>query len=883
MFNKQAKEIIKKLYSNLDMDFVIEKTEELYKLENGQTFENYKMASDYTYNLLEKEGFEPVRYTFKADGKATYQDKRMPIAWKATKGKLTILSPNTAFADPVIADFEKTSYALIKHSVSTPEGGIRTKIVTERQVWAGEDCTGAMVLIDGRAGNISKFLDLGALGVISDYLTNADAHPDDTYWANACTDDDGHWHVQSEDRDFIGFQVTPRIGKKLRAVCEAGAVTALVECDGVRYEGEIDAVTATLKGKSNKEFWLLAHLYEPTPSDNSLGVVGAISIIKAIRELVKKGELPEPDYTIRVLFAMEVYGFAALYESLGEEITNNVLGGLNIDGLLEKDKTSYTIVYPPYSSPFYAKTFIKSAFEVYGDLFPNTEDVNKELICFTDDDFLGDSTTKVPTIWVFHAITKGETQHNTCVTMDWLDKAQVARNLAVIAFGATASVCKVIPIEDMLENALRLANKELERRKEINSSEAYMSYFRRGEKQIILDFKKISDSPLVEEYANKIDDTYVEFKGEDLGIWQNYAKTLIVKRETKGFPFDKIRAPKNERKSLPNSVIYGPFGLVLSAMDGKKDLEQIIREVYWEASKVLPSETIFKQFISAIFYLADYGYVSVKESYVLTKDDLKKALKELGLKKSDLVMVHSAFSRCGHLQGGVDAYIDAFLESAETVLTPSFTRPYIAFEGSINKNPPFLPFDKNSSDGIWTGAVPTNMLKRGAVRSAHATHSWCGLGPRAKECVADHGLLDPPTGETSPFTYALKNNGKIITYGVDVNSLTFLHYLEDQSGAEFLANAVVKVKNDNGKLSTHVIPRHLPGCRGFYGAKGLESKFMRKVMEKGFVYNSVDFGLGKIYMFDMKELYEKGMEVFKEDKNATLCERPDCQFCRKFD
>ena len=385
----------------------------------------------------------------------------------------------------------------------------------------------------------------------------------------------------------------------------------------------------------------------------------------------------------------------------------------------------------------------------------------------------------------------------------------------------------------MLENALNWANIQLEKRKGINSDPAYMSYFRRGEKQLILDFKKISDSPLVDEYANKIDDTFVEYAGE-MGTWQKYAKTLIPKRETKGLPFDRIKVPKELRKSLPNNVIYGPFGLVLSAMDGKKDLEQIIREVYWEASSVAPSETIFKQYINSIFYLAEYGYLSVQEQQVLTKEDLKKALKELGVKKTDLVMVHSALSRCGHLQGGADAFVDAFLESAETVLAPSFTRPYIAFEGSVNKTSLFRPFDKNSTGNIWTGTVPVNMLKRGAVRSAHATHSWCGIGPRAKACLADHGLLDSPTGQTSPFTYAIKNNGKIITYGVDVSSLTMLHYLEDQSGAEFLANAVVKVKNDNGKLSTHVIPRHLPGCRGFYGGKGFESKIMRKMIEKGF-------------------------------------------------
>lgn len=882
MFNEQAKQIIKKLYSSLDMDFAVRETGELYERERGQTFANYKMASDYAYNLLKKEGFDAELYTFKADGLTTYQDKRLPIAWRATKGKLTVLSSCVPFSDPVIADFEKMPLSLIKHSVSTPEGGIRTKLVTEEQVWAGEDCTGAMVLLDNRPGDIGKYLDLGALGIVSDYISSADDYPDCTYWANACADDGGHWHVQSEDRDFIGYMVTPRIGRKLRLACANGAVDVLVESDGERYVGEIDGVTATLKGKSNKEFWLLAHLYEPFPSDNSMGVAGAITILKAIRELVKSGKLPEPDYTIRVLFALEHYGYSALYEALGTGVTDNVLGGLNIDGLPEQDKTNIRIIYPPYSSPFFATTFMKSALEVYTEVFPNKEYVSESLVQFTDDTFLGDSTTGVPTMWLMYGVDpKVANQHNTCVTMEWIDKEKYARVLSVLAFVTATSVCKIIPISDMLDNALRLANIKIEEKAKCNSDKAYISFYKRGEKAVILDFKKISDSPLIDEYANKIDDTYVEFVDENAGIWQNYAKTIVAKRVQKGLPFDRINAPKSSRKVLPDRVIYGPFGLMLSAMDGKKNLEQLIRESLWETDKEL-TDDIFKEHVNAVFFLDRYGYISVKEQNPLNKEDLKNALKELGVNKDDLVLLHSSLSGCGRLQGGANAVIDAFLESANTLLAPCLTRPYVAFEGAVNKNKNFRPYDKKDYSNIWTGSVPVAMLKRGAIRSAHATHSWCGFGDMAKDCLSAHALLDPPTGETSPLDYALKHNGKIVMYGVGARALTFLHYVEDKVNAEFLANAIVKVKGEDGKVTTHMIPKHLPGCRDFYKGDGFSSKIMRKMIEKGLVVKSVKFGIGNIYLFDMQDLFDKAMKVFSEDKNATLCEDPNCRFCSKF-
>ena len=41
-------------------------------------------------------------------------------------------------------------------------------------------------------------------------------------------------------------------------------------------------------------------------------------------------------------------------------------------------------------------------------------------------------------------------------------------------------------------------------------------------------------TPLIEEYANKIDDTFVEYTGEMVD-WQKRAKTIIAKRKTIGF------------------------------------------------------------------------------------------------------------------------------------------------------------------------------------------------------------------------------------------------------------------------------------------------------------------------------------------------------------
>jgi aminoglycoside 3-N-acetyltransferase len=526
---------------------------------------------------------------------------------------------------------------------------------------------------------------------------------------------------------------------------------------------------------------------------------------------------------------------------------------------------------------------MKSALEVYPEVFPNEEILDKTIVRFVDDTFLGDSTTGVPTIWLFHS-DKGDTiQHNTCVDMSWVEESQFRRILSIFTFVTLAATTDIVPIKDMLDNALRHAQEAIVNAENRNLGDAFLSYVKNGEKQRIINFKTISDSSLIDEYANKIDDTYIAYEGE-MGKWQSYAKTIIPKRVHKGFPQDKLFLPREKRNfRLPDGILYGPFGLILSAMDGKKDLERIIRECLFEHGLDELSDSSFKEYVLSVLKLSNAGYLSVTELNPLTKDDLVVALRELGLKKTDIVALHSSLSACGHLQGGANALIEAFRECSNTLIAPTFTRSFIAFEGSVNKGKTFSPYDKNDISSVWTGAVPKAMLKMGAKRSNHATHSWCGLGEKTDELISAQKLLDPPTCSTSPLAYAHKAGGKIVLYGVSVGGLTFLHYLEDEANAKFLANAVVKIKNDDGSLTTEVIHRHLPGCRGFYGDTTFSSKIMRTLIAKGLEIKSVNFGIGKIMMIDMKQLYDLGMEAFREDKNATLCERPDCTFCRKFD
>ena len=145
-------------------------------------------------------------------------------------------------------------------------------------------------------------------------------------------------------------------------------------------------------------------------------------------------------------------------------------------------------------------------------------------------------------------------------------------------------------------------------------------------------------------------------------------------------------------------------------------------------------------------------------------------------------------------------------------------------------------------------------------------------------------LLGEPIAPAINIVYALQITAKetYVFFGNDIHSNTFLHYLEDKTNAPYLQNAIVKIKDADGTLHTEVIRKHLPGDRSFYGYTPREGKFYRTALKKGLEIKVEELGMGRLQLMDLKQLHDIGMEMFKEDPLATLCDNPNCRFCRKY-
>ncbi len=896
-FTSSKEKLLTEALSRVNLPKIIKETEELSEREFGCTTPCNNRGAEYVYELLKKEGFDAEFLRFPSDGKTDFADKRTPIAWDVSRAFAKIEKSPIKFSDPIIADYQRHPFSVVKHSVL--EGGVRehVRLVTEAQVWAGEDCRGALVLFgnktDPRSSVLTPILDLGAIGYVSDMVPCAPDTPDAIHWINASTDDHLHWHVQSEDRDFIGFAVSPRVGAMLRSAVEAGEVLLHIECDGRRYEGEMDAVTATLPGKSERELWLLAHVAEPLATDNSVGVISAIESLRIIRDLINEGKIDRPEYTVRVAFGMELYGFAAIAEHFGGYLGDRAIGAINLDGLeVDGGPGEIKLFQPPYSAPFFGGYVLRSLLMAYELAFPKTERFVSVSSNVGDDAFLSDPTTGLPTVWALHNVNSTNSFHHSSVRgMDFLVPDKFARSIALtvtFTLSMTGALPALLPV--LTEEALGFAKKTVENcvaeAKLAPLLKDKIAWAYNGETKKLLDFEKLIGKEAAQRLAQRL--IMPEYKislSEELTPWQKYASGIVAKRETRGIPHDLVRVPKAKRKTLPDAAIYGAMGFIVCAMDGEKNLFDVITESLWEAGRI-GSDKDYKRYVDAVSHLAECGYVSLEDKGVLGRNDIIACLKKLGIEEGDNIVVHSSLSGAGYIEGGAETVIGAFLElvgDKGTMLTPTFNAPYVAFEGNLNKSNRMRPYSYGDTSSIRTGAIPKAMIKSfGAKRGKNATHSFAGIGPMTEYCIGAHEFLDPPVSRNSPLEKLAEIGGKMVFFACGLAPSTFIHCFEDRYDCEFLDNAVIKYIDDGGRLRTAVHKRHLPGCRDFYSYRGPESKFYKRALELGLDLKCEKLGIAEVYVMDVKNAFEVADRVFSENRNITLCDSPDCLFCSKY-
>ncbi len=806
---------------------------------------------------------------------------------------------------------------------TSSSGGVTARLITYEQMYLGADTRGAMVIIPPDTGPgerrrvYREICDFGAMGVVSDWLGTRYETPDALHWVNGCSEGP-QWHIIRTDRPLVGFSVTPRIGDRLRNAVRRGRVILHVESDGRNFEDEIDVVTGVIPGRDGREIWVLSHLYEPLSSDNSGGAICTLEICRKINRLVSSGRLPEPRFTIRPVFGLELYGFAAYAASRGRCMSGEVVGAINIDdaGAPGKGRIEARLAPPPsaFAGDHLAEEIVKDC----GDELEAEIWIN-ESGGYGDDTFLNDPTTGIPTIW-YHPAQK--MWHNSMQTMDIIDE-DFFKSYAAFA---GSWICRMsgplssADVEKCYRKARRKVELEFNRITEELSAggeagedrgkpAAWMAWRFEKERQILEGLGNLVGDEArqcVEECVRNLELFYrrkvheierkkgaaSEGKKSRNGKFREIAASMVSERVTVGMLHDLSKVPAADRRH--EDVIHHR---ILASMDGEKTLAELIGNNEWETSLAASgpradqrdiftplSEAAIKRYVSAVEYLTSHGYLRTRYNKIVKKDDILSALEKAGLRRGDTVMVHCALSPFGHIEGGAGTVVDAFFETVGeegTIIMPAFTFSSIYIEGMGPEVANRRPFDMGDIGQLRVGSVPETFLKRSGVgRSAHPSHSFAVAGKHAKEWTEAHRESDPPCGSTTPLAKLTEHDGKIIWFGAELATTTFFHFLENEKDMPYLKTAICFARKTGGRIRIVTVPRSVPGHRDFYCDNAEEnSKIYRKLIARGLEIRRTALGFGEVKAISAGQMHSLGIAALEEDPSILLCDNRDCLFC----
>jgi len=188
----------------------------------------------------------------------------------------------------------------------------------------------------------------------------------------------------------------------------------------------------------------------------------------------------------------------------------------------------------------------------------------------------------------------------------------------------------------------------------------------------------------------------------------------------------------------------------------------------------------------------------------VSKDEIIKKLDKLNLGEHD-IFLHSSMMNIGKISGGTKFLSNLILEKVDTnknTLLISALPFRGQFKYYLEKNP---VFDVRTAP-VEMGAVNEYLsLHPEAMRSLHPTHSVIAIGEKSKDYTIGHHLDDTPFSIHSPYYKLIEYNAKILMFGAGLDTLTFVHVIEDILGVYFPVNPYLKkiysttVINTNGE------------------------------------------------------------------------------------
>jgi len=851
---------------------------------------------------------------FPADGETAHAGWVMPEAWDVSGATLEIVEPDVG--DALLADYGACTQGLMTYSAPTLPGGLVADVVVvdeaaRAESFDGVDVAGRLVLVDSIGIDAWRnAVARGAAGIISDYSAQAGSPRDD---GSGRLDEAVHWHNytippwKAEPKGF-GFSLSPATGRRLRELIRAAAPVRLrAEVDTRLYEGVLPLVTGLLPGHSGEEIALTAHLCEPGANDDSSGVALGLETVRTVAALARAGSV-ELRRGLRLFFSFEVRGLEALLAS--EYRPRRLAAGINLD-MVGHDPTRegsvLDLVYNFPVSPAFTDHLALALVRLLEEEIPGLRHrlLDGELV----DNVFGDPAVGAP-MCVLGAWPDAE-YHNSLDVIDTVSPA------ALSMFGRVAATyCAFVAGAGPREARWLVGLTEAENRKEL--LDVARGVERGGEngrplaerlwavaernverlRSIARLVRPRSFIPTVEEVARNADwrdeesgllhDRLLARQLEDAsGRVRAAAQELLGGKsggparggggssDTEAAPpalvplrlfegalsFELLDAAAREDLRARTGIGTGwgaPRWAVQAAMlaTGRRTVAAIHKRLRRDVPRVSCEELV-----RLFEFLCDHGLVRMRP--VLTGEDIREALRAVGLVPGSVTLVHSSLSMFGYIEGGAPTLIDTIRET----LSPAGTLVMPAFSCSFAGHPPFDRATTPSRVGAVTECFRT---REGVLRSGHPTHSLAAHGPEAKRITDHHLPSEPVFADTGSFGVLYELDALVLMLA-PLKSNTCMHMGEERAGVP-LRDVVASVADGTGHAEVRVAraPWHVDSFEEHY----------RVLRERGMIREAT-LGEERVHLMRYRDAVDVATEDFRRCPLLAAAPGCQCSTCRR--
>jgi aminoglycoside 3-N-acetyltransferase len=255
-----------------------------------------------------------------------------------------------------------------------------------------------------------------------------------------------------------------------------------------------------------------------------------------------------------------------------------------------------------------------------------------------------------------------------------------------------------------------------------------------------------------------------------------------------------------------------------------------------------------------------------------TGDELRdQLLAQCGVKRGDVLIVHSSMKSLGPVEGGPAAVVRALQQAVGedgTLLMPVFTSP--------QPDGVFHHAATPSRTGLITETFRTTP---GTLRSRHPTHSVAAWGRRATEFVEGHDRTSG-LGVGSPFHKAAEAGAGVLMIGCTLTSCSLIHVSEAIARTPYLGKVfyggydVTLTLVDAAGTRTEFPPRDVPtDSAGF--------TIVQDELDRRGRLTRCQLGSAACPRFSAAEGLAIAVAFLRADPAALLCRNPRCPVCPK--